>query len=109
MKKFARILGFALAFMLVFGVFAGCAGKSGNEGQKTAENTTVEQTTAATPEDPLKDHMKISLAWWNDAGQDDKPDALFEKMEKDLNITLKITTLTWKEYGQQMLESRAAL
>lgn len=105
MKKYVRILGIMLVFILIFGLFAGCAGKSFNEGQNTTAQSTetaAGQTTAAAPEDPLKDHMDITLAWWNEAGQDEKPDALFEKMEKDLNITLKITTLTWEDYGEKL-------
>jgi putative aldouronate transport system substrate-binding protein len=60
---------------------------------------TSEKSTVATP----KDHMDISIAMWSiGSAIVDKPDAVRDKIYKDLNITVVPMNTTWDDYTQKI-------
>lgn len=99
------VLAMLLAAGVFLAMFAGCGGsdKPAAEEAATASGTAVTSgETVSAPEDPLKDKMEISVAIWdigNDAG---KSDPIHDKLQQDLNISIKPVGVTWEDYHDKI-------
>lgn len=104
MKNLKKIVVLLIVATMVFSVLAGCGSQSNNVTTPEATPETTEDTSTEPPADPLADPMEISFAMW-DIGQaivDGQPDAVREKLYKDLNITIKPINVTWDDYMEKI-------
>lgn len=105
MKRLKKVVAFMTTAAMAISLLAGCASKESN-GNSTETTKPAAQTTASsTAEDPLKDHIEISLALWrigealaDPNAKDDVRDTLYKK----LNITIKPMNITWDDYSQKI-------
>jgi len=108
MKKFNAFISQVLVFVLISAVLTGCGGSTNN----TSASTSTTESAASTQEkssetsaasNQFKDHIEISLALWDiNTNWTDGKDAVYNKISKDLNITLKATNLSWDSYGEKI-------
>lgn len=87
-----KVLTLVLTSLMLVSTLAGCT-------SKPSQNQKVE-----TGKDSSKEHMEISIAHWEIekalAGKDS--DKVLQKLEKDLNITIKPVNTTWDDYSQKI-------
>lgn len=105
MKKFKKVACFVTAFAVMATMFVGCGKKeekTTNNNTSTAAASTAKSTPA--PEDPLKEHMTISIAYWGvgNAIKPEQEDKVRDTIYKKLNIDIKPFNVTWDDYGQKI-------
>jgi len=105
MKIFKKVVCFATVFAIVATMFAGCSKKD----EKTtttdtskASASTTQGTSAA--EDPLKEHLTISIAYWGigNAIKPEQEDKVRDTIYQKLNIDIKPFNVTWDDYTQKI-------
>ena len=105
MKRLKKAAALFLSAVMTISVLAGCKGGNADSNATTPSQSSVQTTTGTAAEDPLKEHVEISLALWRigealaDPGsKDDVRDTLYKK----LNITIKPMNITWDDYVQKI-------
>ena len=109
MKRVKSLMAALLSAALLATSLAACGGSSQDSSaasssaaasgnSQTAGSTVAEET--GTP----KDHMELSVAFWDidQALANAENDQFIQKVEKDLNITLKPINITWDDYSQKI-------
>ena len=101
MQKLRKFSTLTIILVLMAGLFAGCGTKdASNQGNSGTGGT---DTTNTASDDPFKEHLEISVGFWDiDAVaaklQDDK---IFQDVMKKFNITIKPVNVTWDDYVQK--------
>jgi len=101
LKKF----GIILACMTMFvGLLAACGSKANNEKPSSGETPAASNSNAAGEDDPYKDPMEISIAFWDVEAEVAKieKDPIVQDILKKFNITIKPVNITWDDYGQKI-------
>lgn len=104
MKSLKKVVVLLLLTAMIFTAFAGCGKEDEGADSTPASSQTASQADATTAaEDPLAEHLELSLAMWG-IGEaiTDQPDAVRDKIYKDLNITIKPMNVTWDDYVQKI-------
>lgn len=103
MKNLKKTAVFLLAVAMIFSVLAGCGTQQENNAPETTSAAST-QNTSTVAEDPLKDHMEISLAMWGigEALVEGVQDAVRDQLFQKLNITIKPVNVTWDDYTQKI-------
>ncbi|WP_337099883.1 extracellular solute-binding protein [Paenibacillus sp. YIM B09110] len=97
-KKF----GFIMACLaMIAGLLAACGG-NGNE--KPSESPATTNSSAGGEDDPYKDPMEISVAFWDVEAEATKieKDPIVQEILEKFNITIKPINTTWDDYGQKI-------
>lgn len=97
-KKF----GFIMACLaMIAGLLAACGG-NGNE--KPSESPATTNSSAGGEDDPYKDPMEISVAFWDVEAEATKieKDPIVQEILEKFNITIKPVNTTWDDYGQKI-------
>ncbi len=105
MKRMSRLISFAAVAALSLSMLAGCGGNDKADPTTTEQTQPTQQSTSASTvvEDPFAEKMDISVGIWDispDLGK--QKDQFYEKMCKDLNITITPKPLTWDDYTQKI-------
>lgn len=97
MQRFKKFLALAMSAMVLSGVLAGCSSKATNSGSTT-------QPATSSTEDPFKENIEISVAFWDIENFASKfaEDKVFQEITKKLNITIKPVNVTWDDYAQKL-------
>lgn len=102
MVKLKKAISIVTACALMATMAAGCSSKDGKKAD-SGSSTTSSQSSAGS-EDPFKEHMTISIAYWN-IGSGIKPeeeDKVRDIIYKKLNIDIKPVNTTWDDYTQKI-------
>ncbi len=103
--KRKQIISLIMAAGLTVSLFTGC-GNSKSADTSSADTTAAAASSTAAAEEAageFKDHMDISIAWWN-VGDDFGPqDEILKSVEKKFNITFKPVQITWNDYKDKFL------
>lgn len=84
--------------------------QSGNEtkdapaANATKNQSTSENTQASEEVSPFKEHMDISVAYWEigSAFQNPENDEVLKKLQEKLNITIKPVQIGWSDYSEKI-------
>lgn len=103
-KKFAWVL----SAVLILALMAGCASKNNDAAESSpaagsSAPASGSASEAPASEDPLAEHMEISIALWGIGDAiPGTPDAVLDAVQKKLNITIKPVNTTWDDYTQKI-------
>ncbi|QNK60283.1 extracellular solute-binding protein [Paenibacillus sp. PAMC21692] len=103
MKGFKKV-GIILACMSMFaGVLAACSG-NGNEKPAASQKPAATNAETAGEDNPYKDPMEISVAFWDVEAEmaKVKNDPIVQEILAKFNITIKPVNTTWDDYGQKI-------
>lgn len=105
MKRLQKAVCLVTACVLAVTMFAGCGKKqeAANDNQ-TQSTATGNQTQSTGAEDPLKDKMNISIAYWGISGaiKPDVQDKVRDIIYNKLNIEITPVNVTWDDYTQKI-------
>ncbi|MDF2987906.1 MAG: hypothetical protein K0R50_3416 [Eubacterium sp.] len=104
MKRNLRVISLAVAATLMLGTLAGCGGKNGlDNSEQTASSASSAVSESSTSAGALDEKVEISVGIWDISPDLTKQkDQFYEKMCKDLNITINPKPLTWDDYTQKI-------
>ncbi|QHT61208.1 extracellular solute-binding protein [Paenibacillus lycopersici] len=76
---------------------------SSNDGADSSSNTNKNTNANAAEDDLFKDHLDISLAFYDIATsiKADQPDPMLQMIEQKFNITIKPVNESWGDYGDR--------
>ncbi|MFC7677876.1 extracellular solute-binding protein [Paenibacillus sp. GCM10028914] len=101
MQKLRKFSMLTIVLVMIAGLFAGCGTKEAtNEGNNSDGGTS---TTNTASDDPFKDHLEISVAFWDidNVASKFEQDKIFQDLMKKFNVTLKPVNVTWDDYVQK--------
>ncbi|MGG1515595.1 extracellular solute-binding protein [Paenibacillus oryzisoli] len=106
MTKRKKIAMLATCTALSASLLAGC-GQADDKGSSSVSQTPAEAANAQ--ENPFKEHMDISVAFWDidNFAPKFESDPIYQDLMKKFNITIKPINITWDDY-QQKLQTWAA-
>ncbi|WP_422659985.1 extracellular solute-binding protein [Paenibacillus sp. EC2-1] len=100
MQKLRKFSMLTIVLVMMASLFAGCGTKEAvNEGNNSDGGT----STTTSSDDPFKDHLEISLAYWDidNVAAKFEHDKIFQDLMKKFNVTLKPVNVTWDDYVQK--------
>lgn len=100
MQKLRKFSMLTIVLVMMASLFAGCGTKEvANEGNNSDGGT----STTTSSDDPFKDHLEISLAYWDidNVAAKFEQDKIFQDLMKKFNVTLKPVNVTWDDYVQK--------
>lgn len=103
MKRGKSIIAGLIVFSMLSTMLIGCSNDENDEKPATPEPTSSVES--AEEENPFKDPMEISIAFWEieksfAKGEDDE---LLQKMQNDFNIKFKPVSVTWSDWTEKYL------
>lgn len=104
---FKRFTMIAMSLALILTLLAACGSNANtvneNKGD-TGEAPKESAVTTPSDEDPFKEHMEISVAFWDIEAESAKfgQDKIFQDILKKFNISIKPVNTTWDDYGQKI-------
>ncbi|OMF26490.1 hypothetical protein BK133_20255 [Paenibacillus sp. FSL H8-0548] len=103
MKGFKRFGFIMVGLALMTGLLSACSG-NGNEKSSESENAAATNSGTGGEENPYKDPMQISVAFWDVEAEVAKieNDPIVQDILKKFNITIKPVNTTWDDYGQKI-------
>lgn len=101
LKKLTTI---AVSLTLFASLLAACSGNTGSSNQATPEPLKDQGSTQTDSDNPYKDPMEISVAFWDADAEiaNIAKDPIVQDLLKKFNITFKPVNTTWDDYGQKI-------
>lgn len=100
MQKLRKFSMLTIVLVMMASLFAGCGTKeTANEGNNSDGGT----STTTSSDDPFKDHLEISVAYWDidNVAAKFEQDKIYQDLMKKFNVTLKPVNVTWDDYVQK--------
>lgn len=100
MQKLRKFSMLTIVLVMMASLFAGCGTKEAtNEGNNSDGGT----STTTSSDDPFKDHLEISVAYWDidNVAAKFEQDKIYQDLMKKFNVTLKPVNVTWDDYVQK--------
>ncbi|MWV47258.1 extracellular solute-binding protein [Paenibacillus sp. HJL G12] len=103
MKKTRKFSMLLMTLAMIATLFAGCGSKDNASEGNTGTAPDGQSSTAASDDDPFKEHLDISVAFWDIDQVAEKwdKDPIFQDLMKKFNITIKPVNVTWDDYVQK--------
>lgn len=101
MKVLQKPVLMAASIAMMMSLFVGCASKDSTTEVKPSS---TEGAAATQTDNPFKDPMEISVAFWDIDAEAAKisKDPIVQDIMKKFNITIKPVNVTWDDYGQKL-------
>ncbi|MFX3635944.1 MAG: extracellular solute-binding protein [Candidatus Pristimantibacillus sp.] len=101
---FKKLTMIALSLTLFGSLLAACSDNKGNGNGGTTEPVKEEGTAQTDTDNPYKEPMEISVAFWDVDAEIAKieKDPIVQDILKKFNITFKPVNTTWDDYGQKI-------